>query len=340
MKKTWITLSILLAVCYFQSHAYAEPGLVVASAKKEQVMTGYTRPAKAVVLTSEVAGKVVRVNYKTGDPVGEKPIVEIDSTFVALSIENSQLQIKQIDSKIKSMASQVDFLKSAHDRMAELRKTQNISEVKYDEAENNLTQAKNDLDALKFEKERLKIAHKQLLEQLARHRIFGFRGGIITGLPVETGETVQPGAPLAEVCDYGTMVVPLSVSNEELMAFKSLPSPFDATINGIPVKARINYINPRFDEKTMKLQIEIAVRDYSGSRRGGLKFQTFLKVKTDGVLVPKKAVKNRFGNPTVTPMGAKEGIPVMILGETGDCLIVVETKRIKPGVVLMPAKTL
>lgn len=330
---------ILFFILFFPLITHAETRLMITSAKKDQTMTGYTRPSKTVVLTAEVAGKIVRVNYKTGDPTGDRPIIEIDSTFVALSLENSALQLKQIQSKIKSMESQVEFQKSSHQRIDELRKSQNISEVKFDESANNLTQAINELDSLKFEKERLKISHKQLKEQLSRHRIYGFKGGIITGMLVEVGEAVQPGTPVAEVSNYGTLVVPLSVSNEELAAFKSLPALFDATIDDIPVKARINFINPRFDEKSRKLQIEIAVKDFNGNRRGGLKFQTQLKVKTDGVLVPKQAVKNRFGNPTVIIRGSKEAVPVMILGETGNSLIVAETKKIKPGVSLTPAQT-
>lgn len=310
--------------------------LVIASALKDQMITGYTRPSRAVILTAEVAGKIVRINTRIGAVVGPHPVIEIDSTFVALSLDNSALQLKQIESRIKSMASQVEFLRSSHQRMAELRKTQNVSESKYDESANNLTQAINELDGLKFEKERLKISQKQLKEQLARHRIYGFRGGVVTSLPVEVGQAVQPGTPLAEVSNYSTLVIPLSVSNEELQALKSLPKLFDATIEGLPVKARINHINPRFDERTRKLQVELAVSDYKGSRRGGLKFQAHLKVKTDGVLVPKAAVKNRFGNPTVILKGTREAVNVMILGESGAHLIVVETKKIRPGVSVLP----
>ncbi len=336
--KNALTFCVLFCTFLFCATPQAQAEFTVTSAKKDQVMTGYTRPSRSVVLTAEVAGKVIRVNYKTGEATADRPIVEIDSTFVALSLENSQLQLKQIQSKIKSMESQVDFLRSAHERVSELRKSQNVSEVKFDESANNLTQAVNELDALKLEKERLRIAHKQLKEQLARHRIYGFRGGVITGLPVEAGEAVQPGSPVAEVSDYGTLVVPLAVSNEELSAFRNLPALFDATLDGIPVKARINFVNPRFDEKTRKLQMEIAIREFSGLRRGGLKFQTHLNVSTDGVLIPRQAVKNRFGNPSVTLKATRETVPVMILGETGNNLIVAETKKVRPGVILIQAQ--
>ena len=339
MKPTVLNVLLFLSFVFLPFTALAGGELMITSARKDQIITGYTRPYRAVVLSAEVAGKIVRINYKIGEPVGSRPVIEIDSTFVALSLENSQLQLKQIESKIKSMESQVDFLRSAHQRIGELRKTQNISEVKYDESQNNLNQAVNELDALKFEKDRLRISHKQLKEQLARHRIYGLRGGIITGLPAEVGQAVQPGIPLAEVSDYGILVVPLSVSNEELNALKSLPAYFDAAIEGIPVKARINYVNPRFDERTRKLQVELAVRDFKGGRTGGLKFQAHLKVKTDGVLVPRQAVKNRFGNPTVILKASREAVPVMILGESGNNLIVAETKKIRPGVSVIPANT-
>jgi RND family efflux transporter MFP subunit len=330
-------MTVIVSLCLAAPSALAEKTLMVSSAQRDTLMTGYTRSSKKVTVASEISGKVVRVNYKIGDQITDRPIVEIDTTFIALSLESSQLQIRQIDSRIKTMQSTVDFLEKSQLRMQELKKTQNIAEVKYDESANKYTEAKNELDSLKCEKTKLQLAHRQLKEEMSRHRIYGFRGGYITALNIEEGEVVQPGIPFAEVSDFNTLFVPFSATTEEINAFRSLPSPFDGTLNGMPVKAKINHINPKFDEKTRKQEIVLSIRDFSGDHRGGLKFQTRIKMKTDGILIPRMAVRNRFGNPKVMVKSTREIVPVMILGESGDDLIVAQTLKLPIGTILLPS---
>ncbi|MBU1167950.1 MAG: HlyD family efflux transporter periplasmic adaptor subunit [Proteobacteria bacterium] len=330
-------LIIILSVLLLAGPVYAEKDLVVSPALKDLALTGYTRCFRSVTLTSEVAGKAIRVNYKTGDAIGDNPFIEIDPTFINLSIKNNKLQTDQMDSRIKSMKSNVHFLNKSLQRVKALRKTQNATEVKYDEAANLLNEAVHELEALKLEKNMLKLSHDRLMEEQARYKIFCFKGWVVTALHVEEGESVQAGMPLAEVSDYSTLVVPFSLSGEEVKAFRDLPPSFDGILDSIPVKVSIHFINPKFDENTRKLQLELAIKDYAGDRRGGLKFSTRIKVITDGILIPRNAVRNRFGNPKVALKATGELVPVMILGESGDSLIAAETDKLIPGTHLLPA---
>ncbi|GAB6095333.1 hypothetical protein JCM14469_15850 [Desulfatiferula olefinivorans] len=327
-------LFVILVLC---SPTQVAADLTVKPAIKDLTMTGYTRCYKSVTLSAEVSGKALRVNYKTGDVIGDKPFIEIDPTFINLSIETNGLQISQVDRRIQSMESSVHFLNNTLKRVKALRKTQNVTEVQYDEAASRFNEAYHELEALKLERKMLTLAKKRLNEEKDRHTVYGFKGGRVTALLIEEGESIQPGMPLAEISDYSTLVVPFSLSGEEVTAFKNLPSPFSGMLDESPVTAVIHVINPRFDENTRKLNIELAIRDYNGDRRGGLKFTTRIKVRTDGVLIPRKAVKNRFGNPKVTLKQTGEQVPVMILGENGDHLIAALNDRLSPGTVLLPA---
>jgi RND family efflux transporter MFP subunit len=328
-------LFVILILC---SPTLAGEDLTVKPAIKDLTMTGYTRCHKAVTLSAEVPGKALRVNYKTGDVIGDKPFIEIDPTFITLSIETNALQISQIDRRLRSMESSVHFLNNTLKRVKALRQTQNVTEVQYDEAASRFNEAFHELEALKLEKKMLNLAKKRLNEELARHTVYGFKGGRVTALLIEEGESIQPGMPLAEISDYSTLVVPFSLSGEEVTAFKNLPEPFEGMLDETPVKAAIHVINPRFDENTRKLNIELAVRDYNGDRRGGLKFTTRIKVRTDGILIPKQAVRNRFGNPKVTLKTTGKQIPVMILGENGDHLIAAIHDQLSPGTLLVAAE--
>ncbi len=74
-----------------------------------------------------------KVNYITGDIINEKPVIEIDPTFVVFKIKNSKLQLKQIGNRIKSLETNVQFFKKDHNRLKELRKNKLVSVVKFDE---------------------------------------------------------------------------------------------------------------------------------------------------------------------------------------------------------------
>ena len=110
--------ALLLTPCILLA---TEP-LVVSSGYKDITMIGYTRSSKSVTLTSEVTGKTLAVNYKIGEKITERPFIEIDETFIQFKINRSQLQLKQIDSRIESMAATVQFLNTTHERLTFLKK--------------------------------------------------------------------------------------------------------------------------------------------------------------------------------------------------------------------------
>lgn len=338
--KTFIAYIFFCFYFIYAQPVVAEKTFTVATAEKSIRLTGYTRSSRSITLTSEVAGKALKVNYKIGDTItDENAFIEIDPTFVNFKIKKSRLQLQQVESRIKILKSKINYLKKGHKRMKELRKNKNISKVKYEEATQKLVEAIHEREALKCEKKMINLSVNELKEELTRYKITSLVGGTITSCIVEEGEFVRPGTPLAVVSDYSTLVVPFSLSGEEVNALRNLPEEFPGILDGNPVKATINFINPKFDEKTRKLELELAIGKYNGHRRGGLNFSTTIRVKTDGIMLPREAVKNRFGNPSVILKKNLEKVPVMILGESGSNLIGAKSKKLVPGTRLMPASS-
>lgn len=319
--------SALLFHC--TAHAYA--GLIVKKAEKEMILTGYTRSAATVTVTSEVSGKVLTVNYDVGQAISQKPFIEIDPTFIDFQIKNTVHSIAKIEVALKRTRSRVAYLRKEFERIDALHKGDRATEVRRDAAAQDLEQARLELDATSQEKAMLSTSLEELKERKNRHNVPVPPGWIVTERQVEAGEVIQAGMPLAEIANYKTLVVPLSVSGEELSAIKSLPKTFDAVLEGKKVKASLNWINPAFDEKTRKLKIELVVKGYGGDGRGGLKFAFSLKVKTQGVLVPQSAVIERYENPSVIVKKTGEKIHIMVLGSAGNYLIVADDNSLTPG---------
>jgi len=329
-------LLLIAAIVLVPATGLAQEGLFVKEAAKKVVLTGYTRSEKTVAISSEVSGKVLRVNYSVGDVVGRKPLVEIDPTFINLEVKRAEQALRKMDVTLERMRSRVAYLEKEFNRIDRLHKGDRATGVRRDAAAQELEQARLELDAALAERAMMETSLKELEERKKRHRIYATRGWTVTRKMVEEGEVVQAGQPLVRVSNYRWLVVPLSVSGGELQAIRSLPKVFDATLDGRPVKASVNWINPAFNEKTRKLMIELVIRSYDGYRRGGLKFVLPVLVKAEGVLIPKKAVTTRYANPTVRLKESGRRVNLIILGEEGDYYIAAEKENLAPGTALLP----
>lgn len=304
---------------------------MIEKATKEITLTGYTRSRSTMMVSSEVSGRVLSVNYEVGDLIAEKPVVEIDPTFIDFKIKSIRQSLRLLEKNLKKADERVKYLDREFVRMDRLHKEDRATEVKRDAAEQEFIQARLAYDSVFIEKQKLEVSLNELLELKDRHMIYAPSGWNMVGKMVETGEHVIQGTPLARISDFQTLVVPLSVSGEELEVIYGLNSEFSAYLEQEPVKSAIRWINPEFDEKTRKLGIELLIKQYSGQKRGGLRFSLPLKLPLQGIQVPKNCVINRYENPRVILKTTGETINVMVLGETDGHLYINEDSRLLPG---------
>jgi hypothetical protein len=328
-------ICLLLVPCL----SAAENGLFVREATKQIVLTGYTRSIKSQVVSSEISGKVLKVNLDIGDAAGSKPFIEIDPTFIDFQIQSTSHSLTSLEITIKKARSRVSYLEKESSRIEGLLIEDLATKSRSDAVSQDLEQAILELQSAEEEQSVLKLKLAELIERRNRHNISVPQGWIVTKRDVEVNENVQPGAPLGRVADYRELVVPLYVSSDELLSIQSLPRTFNAKLEGATVMASINWINPEFNEKTRKLHIELILINYSGPKRGGLKLTLPLNVYTDGLYIPKAAVSTRYENPVVTLKHTEQVIQLLILEDAGSYLLAAEDERLSPGMELKPAQS-
>jgi len=329
-----IIVALFFVIAATTGPVTAAESLVVENAFKEVTLSGYTRSIKQQTISSEVSGKLLQVNYDIGQVIGDKPFFQIDPTFVTFEIETTRHAIRRLDIAMKKNASRADFLKEEFDRFDALYKSKSAAESRRDAALEEFEQATLEGDTISLEKATQETRLRALLERKRRHKIFAPKGWIVTDKHVEAGEIIAPNAPLAVVGDYRQIVVPLSVSANELVAMQQLPEEFTASLDKEPVRAAINWINPEFDEQTRKLGIEVTIRTFHGEGCGGRLFSLTLNVRTDGLRIPKAAVINRYDNPRIRIKETGEELQILILGESNDHVLVGDSPRLKPGLEL------
>ncbi len=328
---------LFLGVLITTSAVASDDTLMVKAATKEIIITGFTRTIQTQIISSEVPGKVLSVHYDRGDTISKKSFIKIDPTFINFQIQNTTESMERLNIAIRKARSRVSYFEKESERIRELHRQDLATESQKDSIVQNFDQAGLELESSLRERAALKNRLGELIERRKRHRIYAPEGWIVTDRSVEENEIVQPGLPLAKVSDYREMAVPLSVSSEELMAIQALPNIFPVQLESDSPGASINWINPEFNEKSRKLNIELIIKDYEGPRRGGLKVSFPVKVKTEGIHIPEAAVSRRYENSIVTLKGSGEVVQLLILGNEGGYFLAAEDDRLTPGTELIPA---
>ena len=313
-------------------------GLRVREARKRVVLKGYTRAADSITLTAEVGGRIKAVNYEVGEAVLNAPFIEIDTTFIDLTMESTGKQLLRLEAAEKRASSHVRYLEKEFNRVKSLHSQGRTSESRFDAAEQQLAQARLELSSVSAERGAVDVGLRELREKRRRHSVGPEKGWVITGRLVEPGEVVGPGQPLGKASDFSSMVVPLSVSMREYEALASIENTIAAILEGKPIMARLNWQNPDFDERTRKSAVEIAILNTSGvDPRGGLSMELPIMVRTEGLLVPHEAVSWRYENPRVTLKATGRDVPLIVTDESGEGLVVAEDGSLRPGDELLPS---
>jgi RND family efflux transporter MFP subunit len=337
---TKITLLVLflliLSAAAEQSRnfAQAQDDLVVEPARRDITLTGYTRSHTTVTLSSEVAGKILKINYDVGQVISNSPFFSIDPTFIDLEISSIQHTLTQLKINRKKRQSQVKYLEKEFRRIDKLFKRGSSPESRRDTSLEDLEQARFDLEAVGIEIAISQTRLRELQERKSRYTIHAPAGWIVVAKLVEEGELVTVNTPVARVADFKRLVVPLSVSAQELGAIQQLGPEFDILLDGKTARAAIEWVNPEFDERTRKLSIELILRSYPGPKRGGLTCRLALQTVTEGVWVPKQAVIGRYENPRVFLKKTGAEVKVLVLGQTENHFIIADDPRLPPGTVL------
>ena len=329
-----LTTPLLVAFLIIPISATAQDNLRVEKARKEVALTGYTRAHTTVTVSSEVSGKILRANYEVGQVIDKAPFAQIDTAFIDFQIESTRQSLRSLEINLQKSQSRVGYLEKEFTRIDRLFREQSTAETQRDKAAEDLTQAKLESESIQVHIAEVKTTLAELAERRRRHRVTAPQGWIVTDTFVESGEIVAVGTAMGKVADFRQLIIPLSVSGQELAAIRRLPSPFTAYLENKPIETAVNWVNPEFDEKTRKLNIELIVPSYRGQKRGGLLFSLPLEIETEGLRVPKAAVINRYENPRVRIQSTGEEVRVMILAETNDYFIISNSRQLSPGVAL------
>jgi RND family efflux transporter MFP subunit len=259
----------------------AKIGVTVASAAMRDInnnleFVGTADADKSVVVASDVAGKVVQINFKLGDYVNKGTVLaKVDDTYKRLAYENAQINY--------------DKFKEDLARYEVLRKGDAVSETQ--------------LRDMRVGFENAKIQLENAKKQYDDTRIVAPFSGVITSKNTELGAYLNVGNAVAGMADIAQLKVTLQVSESNVYELRKGQTVSvhadvypDEVFNGT-----ISNISPQGSSAhTYPVEIMIA-----NSAKNPLKAGTYVKVDVNtgktgkALMVPRDAIVSSVKDPSV-----------------------------------------
>ena len=314
-------LSLLIFLSAGLSIASENQLVTVKPAFQNTTLTGFTRARRSIPIASEISGKVTRIYADIGQVIPENGVFAcLDKTFIKLDIANTENSIAQHGVDLKYLTKQVN-------RHKKLVKTNSAAISVLDDL---MRQKDNAYRAIQQQK----INKQKQQETKSRHCIKAPKNWKVTQRSIEVGQWITAGKTIAQADDYNQLLVPLTLTQEELRALEQKQNKFTVYLPEYhqQLAASIERISPAFDEQSHKIRVDLLISDTSKYDRGGIRVELTLKVpdKLNTYLIPKAALDERFEEVWLTRKNGKR-IRVMLLDYINDDSAKISSPKINPG---------
>ena len=206
-------------------------------------LVGEIRAFDTVRISSEVAGRVERVDVEVGDKVSKgQPLLSVDRrTF--------ELRLRQAEARIQAAKADLELARRELERKEDLVSDKTIPQAAFDQA-----QARHDLAAAA-------LLEAVASRDLAQHDyevsvIRAPAAGAVTGRTVVAGQWADVGQDLMEIALGAKVKIVARVPSHWVMALQGLDG-FDFTIgsNQPPRRARLYSIDPVVQEASRSFEV-------------------------------------------------------------------------------------
>lgn len=294
---------------------------------QEIIAVGSLRSAESVTLSSEIAGRITRIQFTEGQPVKAGSIL-----FV---LEDSVYRAELEQAKASLALSQRN-----HERAVELFERKLISTRERDEA------------AAKLDVDRATVSLAEA--RLAKTRITAPFEGVVGLRSVSPGDYINPGQALAPLEQLQVLKADFRLSEAALSRIK-VGQTLNLEVDAYPGQVfpgRVYAIDPGLAEDTRSIGVRARVPNEKGRLRPGLfaRVKLVISERNDALLVPEQAIVPQGdklfvyviedGKAAIRPVriGARQAGRAEILEglNPGDMVITAGVQKIGPGAPVMP----
>ncbi len=259
-------------------------------------VTGALQPAKALQFGFEVGGRLAQLLVRKGAPVAQGQVI------ARLDTEMADAQVAQAEAALKAAEASAAVASDAASRLAELQKTNNVSDQQASAAQNQALAASAQVLAAKAQLAQTRAARR-------RHELRAPFTGVLVDAPDQVGANLGPNAPLftLEQLDPLSLHATAAEANRPLLKLGAKVRVESIQSEAATGEAFLSSIIPSADAQTRRVPIEISVPNRRGLFTAHTLARAFLPL---GAEEPAQAV-------SASALASTGGDHLFVLGEGG-----------------------
>lgn len=249
-KKTilfFLVVAVIAVIILFNLRSQREKSIkVTAENVKRHDLTsivsasGEVKPKKNVNISSEIAGRVIKIGVEEGQQVEAGDfLLKLESTQYEANADRDRARIQSLRADLIRAEAVKNRDEAFYKRQTKLFDAQLISAETLDSAKADYEISKANYDAILFQIKQAQASLQSTLDMLQKTEYYAPIDGIITSLQVEEGETAlvgtmnNPGTILMTIADLSVMEVEVEVDETDVVGVK-IGQPSEVKIDAYP----------------------------------------------------------------------------------------------------------
>jgi len=214
-------------------------------------------------------GQIIQIPVNTGEYIEKNQLLAVvDSTDLiyqreqlTAALDELTIQMEMAQINVSRANKDYAYVKTTHDRIANLYKSESVTKQQLDDVTNNLqnsqtalSNARQSLSRIAAGQKRIEAQIKSINKKINDARIISPASGIITTIYFEAGEAIPQFSPIMEIIDIKDMEVKIYIS-EELLSTIKYGQEVTISVDGMDqtMKGQIIWVSPKaeFTPKTI-----------------------------------------------------------------------------------------
>jgi RND family efflux transporter MFP subunit len=297
-----------------------------AQAQVQLTSTGYVVPQLQALVSSKLVGRVERARVREGDEVKMGQVIfELDASDQRAAVFSAQARVAAARARAVTARAQLAEIVKQRARERKLAETGALAQATVDDLDAKARSVEAQVQAADADVAAQQAEVVVLATNLGNATIRAPIDGIVVTKPLAAGEVVTPGAPMAKIADFSSIVVESDVPEGRLRTVHR-GDPAEVVLDAYPDKrwrAEVVEISPQLNRAkgTATVKVRLLDRDRTVmpemAARVSLLAAPLDQARLNDPLktiVPAAALVDRSGTKVVfvVDSGAVRMVPVMV----------------------------
>jgi RND family efflux transporter MFP subunit len=235
-----------------------------AQAQVQLTSTGYVVPQVQVDLSSKLVGRVDKANVREGSAVKVGQILfELDASDQRVAVASAQARVAAARARAATARAQLAEIVLQRDREKRLAASGAIAQATADDLVARAKSLEEQVHAADADVSASQAEVSTLTTNLANTTIRAPIDGTVINKPVLPGDVVSPGAVMAKIADFASIVVETDVPEARLQRAK-IGAPCEVVLDAYPDKrwrGEVVEVSPQLNRAKASATVKVRILD-------------------------------------------------------------------------------